>query len=245
MKLTGRQQGFLSAFLDLYHKSETPLHYSQIASELGVSAITAYDMLRILEKRGLVRSDYTQQEAKRGRTSIVFSPTEAAQQLFMTIKGEISDYADWEQFREHVLTKLGNGEVAEYQELVEELLDRLPVVQTPMLFLTEMVAAVIISLQLSHGDLVEKLRAAGFPKETGLSAVEGLAVGLSLAEKVNRSFLKAILIHNKRFAALLAACSGENHERLVTFVDELMGKMERPAESNEQRAGKTATSNEQ
>lgn len=233
MNLTGRQKAFFGAFLDLYHQSQEPLHYTQIAEKLGVSAITAYDMLRILEKRGLVHSQYMQQEAKRGRTSIVFVPTEEAQRIVTTLTGEIKEYHDWEQVREHVLTKLATNQTDEYHDLVEELLDRLPAVNTPMLFITEMVAAVIISLQLSHSDLVDKLRAAGFPKETGLSALEGLAVGLTLAERMNRGFLKVILVQNQRFAKMLAACSGENHERLVAFVDELMGTMNRPTTSQE------------
>src|SRR5690349_12405984 len=102
MQLTGRQRAFLSAFLDLYHQIQEPLHYSQIAKKLGVSAITAYDMLRILEKRGLVRSEYTQHEAKRGRTSIVFLPTDEATRIITTLTGKVNEPHDWEQVREYV-----------------------------------------------------------------------------------------------------------------------------------------------
>ncbi|MFN8376461.1 MAG: hypothetical protein U0694_26765 [Anaerolineae bacterium] len=223
MKLTGRQRAFLSAFIDLYNETMEPLHYSQIAEKLGVSAITAYDMLRILEKRGLVQSSYTQHAAKRGRTSIVFSPTPMAQQIFTALTSEA---ADWEQVRELIFSKLATNEADEYQGLVEELLDRLPAVNTPLLFMTEMVAAVIISLQLSHSDIVAKLRAAGFPQETGLSALEGLAVALALAERFNRRFLKLILVQNRRSAAMLASLSRENNERLTVFVDELLGTID-------------------
>lgn len=233
MNLTGRQREFLSAFLDLYHQAQEPLHYSQIAKKTGISAITAYDMLRILEKRGLVRSEYTQHEARRGRTSIVFLPTDEAQRIVTTLTGEVKEFHDWEIVREHVLTTIATQQAAGYDDLVQELLDRLPTVHTPMLFITELMAAVIISLQLSHGDLVEKLRAAGFPKETGLSALEGLAVGLSLAERMNRGFLKVILTQNKRFTQMLAACSGENHEHLVTFVDELLVAIKPPTTTQE------------
>jgi len=58
MKLTGRQKVFLSKFLDLYGEAEGPLHYTTVAERLGVSKITAYDMLRILEEKGLVASEY-------------------------------------------------------------------------------------------------------------------------------------------------------------------------------------------
>jgi DNA-binding MarR family transcriptional regulator len=235
MQLTGRQRAFLGAFLDLYHQTQEALHYTQIAKKLGVSAITAYDMLRILEKRGLVRSEYMQHEAKRGRTSIVFLPTDEAHQIVTSLKGKVNEPHDWEQVREHVLKTLSTHQTEDYNELVQELLERLPICTTPMLFITEMIAAVIISLQLSHSDLIEKLRTAGFPHETGLSALEGLAVGLTFAERVNRSFLKVILVQNKRYAEMLASISGEHREGLTKFVDEVMGAMNPPATPVEEK----------
>ena len=58
MKLTGRQRAFLSAFLGLYRESQAPVHYTTLAQRVGVSKITAYDMLRVLEERDLVQSEY-------------------------------------------------------------------------------------------------------------------------------------------------------------------------------------------
>jgi DNA-binding IclR family transcriptional regulator len=58
MKLTGRQKAFLAKFLELYRQAQKPLHYTDVAAAVGVAKITAYDMLRLLEKRGLVRSEY-------------------------------------------------------------------------------------------------------------------------------------------------------------------------------------------
>jgi Mn-dependent DtxR family transcriptional regulator len=34
------------------------VHYSRLAERLGVSRFTAYDMLRLLEEKGFVSSDY-------------------------------------------------------------------------------------------------------------------------------------------------------------------------------------------
>lgn len=56
MKLTGRQRAFLGKFLDLYREVQAPLHYSDVAEAFGVAKNTAYGMLRVLEKRGLVHS---------------------------------------------------------------------------------------------------------------------------------------------------------------------------------------------
>ena len=54
MELTFRQKTFLSKLLDLYHEMREPVHYSLVAERLGLSSSTAYDMLRLLEQKGMV-----------------------------------------------------------------------------------------------------------------------------------------------------------------------------------------------
>jgi hypothetical protein len=49
IKLTRRQQQFLSQFLDFYHEEEQPIHYPDLADRLGIGNVTAYEMLRLLE----------------------------------------------------------------------------------------------------------------------------------------------------------------------------------------------------
>ena len=58
MKLTRRQETFIHRLLDLYRELDGPIHYSLLAERVGVSPFTAYDMLRLLEEKGLVTSEY-------------------------------------------------------------------------------------------------------------------------------------------------------------------------------------------
>ena len=59
MELTGRQHAFLSRLIDLYRAAQHALHYSTVAEHLGVSPMTAYDMLRLLDRAGgLCVSEY-------------------------------------------------------------------------------------------------------------------------------------------------------------------------------------------
>ena len=53
MTLTHRQRTFLHRLLDVYpdHRDE-PVHYSTVAQALGVSNTTAYEMMKLLEKKG-------------------------------------------------------------------------------------------------------------------------------------------------------------------------------------------------
>jgi len=58
VKLTARKETFLSRLMDVYHEVQMSVHYSLIAHNLGLCASTAYDMLRVLEKKGMVIPKY-------------------------------------------------------------------------------------------------------------------------------------------------------------------------------------------
>jgi hypothetical protein len=58
MKLTRRQEEFVENLFDLNQEYNGPAHYSQLAESLGVSPFTAYDMLCMLEEKGVVASEY-------------------------------------------------------------------------------------------------------------------------------------------------------------------------------------------
>jgi DNA-binding Lrp family transcriptional regulator len=76
MKLTRRQEQFIEKLIDLSQEVTGPIHYSLLAERLGVSPFTAYDMLRLLEEKGLVTSEYQVAEGKSGpgRAKRLFCP---------------------------------------------------------------------------------------------------------------------------------------------------------------------------
>ena len=77
MNMTPRQRTFLQKLSNLVADSHSAVHYSQVASEMGVSKFSAYDMLRVLEDKGLVAADYVldQPNSGPGRSMVVFRPT--------------------------------------------------------------------------------------------------------------------------------------------------------------------------
>jgi Mn-dependent DtxR family transcriptional regulator len=58
LKLTPRQQAFLDKLFELYREFKQPVHYSIVADKLGVNKFSAYDMLKVLEEKGVAASDY-------------------------------------------------------------------------------------------------------------------------------------------------------------------------------------------
>jgi len=128
MKITRRQEEFINKLHDLNQELEGPIHYSLLAERLGVSPFTAYDMLCLLEQKGLVTSEYQLASDKSGpgRAERVFYLTQAAQQRKKyVIQQAGGDNLDEEELRQLVLRKLHEGQ-APYQDVFEEMLARVP-----------------------------------------------------------------------------------------------------------------------
>ncbi len=233
MKLTGRQKAFLRAFFDLHQETQAPLHYAAVAQRLGVSKITAYDMLRLLEGRGLVKSEYVLRGKGQGagRSSIVFRPTPRANELFAELVNKDVNHREWEMVKTRILETLRIRKGTDYQGLLEEILARLPQRQSPMLYAAEMITAVILSLQqlrkdVSAAGLFDRLRALGLPGETGLRALAGLAMGLSFVEYINRHLVNLLLSYTGRYQEIISRLSTENLRQLSNFAGEVMNIVE-------------------
>ena len=80
MKLTRRQEEFIKKMIEMGQELDGPFHYTLVADQLGVSPFTAYDMLRLLEEKGFVTSEYKLATDKSGpgRATRLFYPTEKA-----------------------------------------------------------------------------------------------------------------------------------------------------------------------
>ena len=82
MKLTRRQREFLQRTVALQRENNgKPIHYSALAERLGVTGITAYNMLNTLEQKGCVVASYILPEVRVGRSSIVFEATYIGRQI--------------------------------------------------------------------------------------------------------------------------------------------------------------------
>ena len=229
MKLTGRQKIFLSQFLDLYSQDHKPIHYTTIAEQLGLGKITAYDMLRLLEEKGLVSSEYVLPEGgrERGRSTILFRPTQKATETISDLVGDEWDQEEWTEVKERILAALHAGKGTDYEGLLNEILLRLPRRKTPMLYAAETITAVILNLyQVKDAaetmGLFEHLRRLGRPGALGLSALAGLTMGLSLVERANRRFTSQLLSFSRKYEDSLSKLSADSQSALADFAREVM-----------------------
>jgi len=222
--LTRRQLQFLGQFLDVYRGMDRSVHYVTLAERLGIGKITAYEMLRLLEEHGLVRAEYSMNPDQRGpgRPSVLFYPTREASRLIDNLAGDSTDLADWQLVRERILLQLREGKAGGYEALLSDLLVRIPEQRSPLIFLTELITAMILALAAVQEApevrlLMERLRHIGLPGEIGLSALSGIGLALSVFERISRRFSTLLLGQVGRYEDMLSRLSEENRLRLSDF----------------------------
>lgn len=223
VELTGRQREFLERFVDLHLEAKRPLHYGAVSERLGVSRITAYEMLRVLEKKGLVKSTYAVPAGRSaGRSTIVFRPTAKGRQLVARLADEDWEQAGWPEVKERTLAALRAGGEGDREELFEEMLLRLEDQKTPLLAATGVITAAILSLNRLEREaevtgLGEQLRSLGAPGELGLSALACLTVGLALVGQANPRLASQITAQISQFQEQLAQLTAESKQRLSEY----------------------------
>ena len=231
MGMTERQEAFLEQFWELYREVKTPVHYSLVAQKLRMSNISAYDMLRLLKQKGMVASQYLLPKKQRGpgRSTVVFYPTQRAKSLFTRAGTEEGERREWEDQREKILQSLRKRK-NEYDDMLDELLSRIPDSKSPMLHSTEMITAIALQISQLGGEAsarllneVRNLMAAG---ESGLSALAGLPLGLMMADGTDEDLSARLISYVERYQRNLSRLGAESKKALTEFFLEVLQTVE-------------------
>lgn len=153
--LTSRQRAFLTKFLDVCRERQEPVHYSVVAQKLGLNNSTAYDMLKLLEQKGMVNSQYATPKAKSGpgRSTIIFSPTVKAMESHPP--GDSRGHEKWEEFKARLLASLSRGTSDDYQDALNELLDKVAELRLSLEQYAEFMTALLLNLREVRQELSE------------------------------------------------------------------------------------------
>ena len=234
-KLTFRQKAFLSKLLDIYHEMREPLHYSVVAERLGLSNSTAYDMLRLLEEKGVVTSQYATPKATTGpgRSNILFSPAAKGVELLSRLAGESREQEGWEDIKAHILDSLSQGKASEYEDLLRELIARMPEARSPLVHSAEVITALLLSLRetkhtFGRRSPVKIILDARVGK-LGMSILAGLALGLCLADKRMQHRLGNYQEYADKYQVSLQELSRDNLVKLHRFTREVWNILKAPA----------------
>jgi len=242
MKLTFRQQAFFEKLSELYREAQKPVHYSVLAQSLGVNRFSAYDMLRVLENKGLVASEYRlpDKNSGPGRSSVVFYPIAKAREVLTRLAGDASEGREWERAKERILASLHHGRIDE-DELLDELLSAIPQTSSPLAYCGRVIMALVLSIktrlpvELEPGKMLKALANAEGGIAPGLNLLAGVAVGVTLTMKANQEVLDTLLEYARKYQRYLDKMDLDKRLELSRFLQEILQSVS-PASSRGGRA---------
>ncbi len=225
MKLTRRQKNFLEKFETLYREVGEPLHYTTVARRMNLGNVSAYEMLRLLESKGLVKSRYRRSRGSGpGRSAVFFYPAETKP---VPEPAPAEEDREWKETTAHILHTLAEEkEEISHQKVLEYLMEQLPFRSNPVLMVTGTITALLLNLhQLTDGTrkaVIDELRKAGFPSESGVQVLVGVIIGLVAAGLLDKDYASRLLLHLNSCRDALATLSPEKESQISAFVQEVL-----------------------
>lgn len=235
MELTLRQKAFLGKLIDLYYEARQPIHYSVLAERLGVSRFSAYDMLRLLEAKGLVRSEYvlTGHKGGPGRSAVVFYPLARAKEALSRLVGTPAEQREWAATQERILADLRQA-VQGGNRPLEGLLAAIPKTISPLAYSAQVLSTLFYTARNLIEELDKGLSALLTAEESaepgsGLDLLAGFALGLSLAaEDISREIYAKLVEYSRICQSHIQAMSSEQRRLLAEFMREIVALLRSP-----------------
>jgi DNA-binding MarR family transcriptional regulator len=235
MELTFRQKVFLSKLLDVYREMQEPVHYSVIAKRLGLNNSTAYDMLRLLEQKGMVRSEYDtpKETAGPGRSNIRFVPTAETVELFSHLAGDIREQDEWDDVKARILTNLSKGKANDYQEVLNELLAKIPEPRSSLVRCAEVITVLLLNLREAKQEMTKQSSVDNLLKAPAsklrMSILAGLILGLSHTDQGAQRLLDIYQEYAEKYEASLQELSRDGLLKLHRFTHDVWNTLKTPA----------------
>ncbi|MBC7261200.1 MAG: helix-turn-helix domain-containing protein [Chloroflexi bacterium] len=239
MQLTNRQRAVLEKLFDVYyHYRRQPIHYTTLAQALGIANSTAYEMLKLLEQKGYVSSEYhlADRHAGPGRSMVLFKPTRKALRTFRHLAGEERD-KEWEAMKQKVLSRLATEGLPDDEGLLADLMAAIPEGVDPISYCERVVAASLVFIRsqlLSRVQGLKNFRDILDANAIGadiLDLLPGMALGLSYTLRHTPSWLAKLPEYVQRYQSHLRQMDEEARLRLWRFSREVMAALHFPVKT--------------
>ncbi len=223
--LTPRQKEFLKMVWEHYLKHKTPVHYTDVASRVGVSKWTAYDILKRLCREGYLVPQYlTGATGGSGRSALFYLPAPGLERLFP--REEADAHEEWLAWKERLLRCLAKGSSGEASSPVEELLSLFPEAKGPLKYCSLVLALFIAHLQAANRRGVGLLRrVVNFvtKPEQRLSLFTGMTLGvLSRLPRTSPEKAGVLLEFTEKYHHYLSRFSLKQCRLLDSFLGDLL-----------------------
>jgi hypothetical protein len=230
VKLTRRQEEFIANLIDLSEEFEGPIHYSILAERLGVSPFTAYDMLCLLEEKGLVTSEYSLAADKNGpgRTERLFYPRQSIEERKELLAEELEGHTlGKEKQIRFVLDKIQRGRLMN-NKLTEEVLVRVPEIEPGEIsYCVEIMTIVALRLRSSSGrklllDHLPKILPANKTTREDLTLLGGFAFGILAQECLeDDEWVRKLFVHIQQYLSIVLRLNPQECNQLTRALSEV------------------------
>jgi hypothetical protein len=230
MKLTRRQEEFITNLIDLSDEFDGPIHYSVLAERLGVSPFTAYDMLCLLEEKGMVTSEYKLPDGKPGpgRAERLFYPSLRSEERMEMLANEFGGRIPGkEEHKRMVMAKIQSGEFLD-KELAAGVLARIPdIEQGDVSFCVEIMTIVALRLKKGSGrklllNYLPEILPPGDLTRENLSLLGGFAFGILVQECVgDEEWIQKLFTHIQQYLSIVMQLNPQENKQLAGALSEV------------------------
>ncbi|AET58770.1 MarR family transcriptional regulator [Paenibacillus terrae] len=222
MPLTKRRLQFLHTLVELYQKTNLPIHYEALAKSLGVSKWTAYDMLKEIEKLGFITRSYEVNAKVTGRSQVVFVPTDKASDLFNQSRNELVDLVDWKKTVQNISGLLKDLNNTSLNEAVRKIWTEIPETSVRIHFCAYIIGLLLMYLKKlggKAGPWIQQIVLTAPSKEMGMTMFVGTVLGMAV-QTINDELGLEITELVSRFLQSISDLSDEEKELLYDFLSE-------------------------
>ncbi|MFH2040026.1 MAG: hypothetical protein ABIJ65_11390 [Chloroflexota bacterium] len=231
--LSHRQQEVLNKLVDLYYEAGEPIHYTTLAKHLGIGGVSTYEMLRLLEKHGLVEAEYQRPEAASvpGRSMVVFRPTPSAiQRLKLPVGKEGRGMEEWGLLKERILQQIQDHRGKNFKTLMDELLEHVHDQPGSLPNLAGIATAILVNLKFLNAkdevsDLKSSLSTKGLPGVASLSALIGTGINFSISKRLYSGLQELLLNRAGQIMTAIATLNAEAVSRLRSLLGEVASNL--------------------
>lgn len=222
VNLTERRKQFLQGLIDLYHRTRLPVHYETLANRIGVSKWTAYDMLKQLEKLGLLTHDYAVTPGETGRSQVVFAPTAQAEALFAVPRTSGLSHDDLGAVKAKALRLLQQLKGLQPAEATRRIMSEIHLAEARVTFCAYLVGLLLIHLRSmgeQTGEVVRRLVSTASGAETRLTMFVGAVLG-AVIQPVGHGVTSELADLVGRYLKTVSDLTEHEQAMLVTFLEE-------------------------
>jgi len=221
LAISSRRYQFLQTLSHITKERKKPAHYVEVAKRLSVSKWTAYDMMWELAKDGLVKVSYaTTPMCCRGRSQVLFEPTEKGLNLLSSRDTATSNEDNWPQVAKNLLSRV--KKVLSEGRDVTHLLNNLQHTSR-LAYCAALLAVLIIEFKKKELDfgLLQGILYASSKNEVTLALSVGLLAG-SLLVKDAFKIIPGLNTKIQRFFKEVSQLEDSHKTNLIDFAKKVV-----------------------